>query len=447
MRKNRGIVRGVSLLLSGVIALTALAGCARANEDLVEEFEKDAAVAAAVLVEGSGPRHYEITLDDDVAPGELAEVTTRLKKVADTALDDRWTFSARTGVWEWRLDGDEETAVARAEGVAAMSGIEGVYSGSVGTSEDGTHVSIVADAGVSPTSFAQPVTDAAKAAALPQPLIVKLSDLHDRSTIAGDLDQLRGQIDGVDAAAAVGEIQSFTVEANRFSIRMRTAEGAAAAAPVIEDALVAGGGGPGVRLRSGITSVGAGGDEQAAAAITALLAPIDGVVSAEVVQRSARIALLDVTTVDVETARAVEQLLTADPAVMAPYRSLQFTIPDPESPATIRALSTVDSGYVGSLAAASELAAADGVLSVTFTPSTLDVVTASDADAGAIATAVKAVALREQEAQIFGSTAWGPNEDRAAFGFTVLGKLNVNLVDGYGDKEAFVEAWNDAPDL
>lgn len=446
MRNNRGIVRGVSLLLGGVIALTAFAGCARANEDLVEEFEKDAAVADAVLVEGSSPRHYEITLDADLAPAELPEVTTRLKKVADTATDDRWTVSARTGSWELRLDGDEETALARAESVAAMSDIEGVYSGSVGASDDGTFVTIVADAGVSPTSFAQPVADAAEGAELREPLFVTFTDLHGRSSIDGELDPLRARIDAVDAAAAVGEVQSFAVETDRFSIRMRTAEGEAAAGEVIAEAMKDAGGRE-VALSSGIMSVGSGGDEQAAAAITAALSPIDGVVAAEVVQRSSRIALLDVTTVDVDTARSIEQLLTADPALLAPYRALQFTIPDPESPAAIRALSTVDTGYVGSLDAAAELASSDGVLSVTFTPSTLDVVMSPDADAASIATAVKSVALREQETTILGSTAWGPYQDRAAFEFTVLGKLHVDLVNGYGDEDAFVEAWNDAPDL
>lgn len=446
MRNNRGIVRGVSLLLGGVIALTALAGCARANEDLVEEFEKDAAVAAAVLVEGSSPRHYEITLDADLAPAELPEVTTRLKKVADTATDDRWTFSARTGSWELRLDGDEETALARAEGVAAMSGIDGVYSGLVGSSEDGTFVTIVADAGVSPTSFAQPVADAAESAGLPGPLHVTFSDLHGRSSIDGELDPLRARIDAVDAAAAVGEVQSFSVENERFSIRMRTAEGEAAAGEAIAAAMKDAGGRE-VALSSGIMSVGSGGDAVAAAAVTAALSPVDGVIAAEVEQRSSTVALLVVTTVDVDTARTVEQLLTAQPGLLEPYRALQFTIPDPETPATIRGLSTVDTGYVGSLDAAAELAASDGVVSVTFTPSKLDVVMASDADAASIATAVKSVALREQETRILGSTAWGPNEDRAAFEFTVLGKLHVNLVNGYGDKEAFVEAWNDAPDL
>ncbi|MCC4908813.1 hypothetical protein [Microbacterium sp. cx-59] len=189
------------------------------------------------------------------------------------------------------------------------------------------------------------------------------------------------------------------------------------------------------------------GDEAAAAGIAAALDPIEGVIGAETFVRSSTITQLVVTTVDVDTARRVQEILTAEPGLLQAYRSLQFTVPRTGGEGTsFPALSTAETGFVGSLEPAAELTATDGVSqSVLITPSKLELVMERDADPADIARAVKAVAVRGQEAEIFGSTLWGRNDERAAYEFEVGAKLRDDLVNGYGEKGPFVEAWNAAP--
>lgn len=455
MRRNRGIVRGAALLLGGVIALTALAGCARTAEvDIAEELAKDPSVASVDLVPGSSPEHYEITVDDELDADELVETTERLWGITETVADDDGTFSVRDAAWSWDIRGSEKQSTARAEAVAALQGIDGVYDGSVGVSEDGLFVTIVSAAGVDPSSLVTPVVDAAAAAELPEPVHVDLTDLHDRLTIDGDVSRVEPKIAAVQAAASVGEIQQYLVTESALSVRMRTADGAAAATPAIQSVMEAAGG-SGIDVPFGIVGPSTGvfvpgsEAEAAVAPVERLLAPMPGIADVLVEQRSRDIAVLIVRTADVQTAIDAQQALLADPATLQPYRSLQFTVENADRPGTsLRALSTGDTGHVGNLERAIQLAETDGILGeVLVTPSKLEATLARDVDVATVATALKAAAIRDQEAEVFGALPHGLERGRPAYSFDVLGKLHPDLIDGYGDKKAFVDAWNDAPGL
>ena len=229
---------------------------------------------------------------------------------------------------------------------------------------------------------------------------------------------------------------------------MRTAEAAAAATPVIQAAMGEAGGAADP-VRFGLVVPGAGADPAAAAVVEQVLDGIPGVVTAEVDQRSRDTAVLIVTTADTAAAFAAQQALTADPATLLPYRSLQFTVENADRPGSLlRALATSDTGHVGNLDRAAALAETDGILGgVMVTPTALGATLTKDADVATVAAALKAAALRDQEAEIFVETAWEPYRPEAAYSFDVLGKLHPDLINGNGDQDAFVKAWNAAPGL
>lgn len=446
MRFHRGVGRTVSFVLGGAVVLGGLAGCARTNENIVELLEQESGVTVVELVGGSGPKHYEITLDADIAPADVPEVAARLNDVTDSAVDDRWTFAVRSGAWEWRLGGDDEQVSDLAAAMAALDEVDGVYSGRGAVGENGLYVEAVAETGVDPVALVSPLTEAAAAGPIGGKPQLVLSDLQERKTIeTRDPAALQPAFETVEAVASAGAIQTYSLKDDELTLRMRT-EADAAAARTVVDAFIATEPGLKVALSAGILTT-TGRDADADARIGEILAPIDGVVSARVETRSPQIDILMITTADAETALAVQQTLTASPALLEPYRSLQFAVQQEVEPGVrVKALSTNATGYVGSLEPALELAAAEGVHAVTLTPNTMDVVIEHDVDMVALVPAIKSVAVREQEAEIFGSTLWGPNLEHAAYSFDVLGKLHANLVNGYGDEqEEFVTAWNDAP--
>lgn len=312
--------------------------------------------------------------------------------------------------------------------------------------ENGLYVEAVAETGVDPVALVSPLTEAAAAGPIGGKPQLVLSDLQERKTIeTRDPAALQPAFETVEAVASAGAIQTYSLKDDELTLRMRT-EADAAAARTVVDAFIATEPGLKVALSAGILTT-TGRDADADARIGEILAPIDGVVSARVETRSPQIDILMITTADAETALAVQQTLTASPALLEPYRSLQFAVQQEVEPGVrVKALSTNATGYVGSLEPALELAAAEGVHAVTLTPNTMDVVIEHDVDMVALVPAIKSVAVREQEAEIFGSTLWGPNLEHAAYSFDVLGKLHANLVNGYGDEqEEFVTAWNDAP--
>jgi hypothetical protein len=443
MRNNRGIVRGVSLLLGGVIALTALAGCARKSEDLEEQVAKDPAVSS---IEETADGEYQVTLDDSTPPADLADIAGRLNDLTESVTDDDVVLRLRAGAWQWRLSGDGDETAHLAQAVGALAGVDGILQGKVWSSEDALGIEAVAEAGVEPASVVMPLAAAAAEGPLTGGLQLKVSDVHERSTVeTRNLERVKPALEAVLEVAALAPIQRYTLDDESLSLRMRSVEGAAAATPVV-DALNAGDSGVGVSLISGIISAPAA-QQDLAARLSAILTPIDGVVGAAIDTHGPQALHLTVTTSDAESAAVVQQALLATPDLQA-FNSLQLFVLKQDEPGTWATGKTMkENGFVENFERALALAGTEGVRSAAIGPLELDVVLEHGADAAAVVPAIKAAALRDQEAEIFGSTSWGPEKDRALYSFDVTGKLNVKLVNGWGDKDAFVEAWNDAPDL
>ncbi|MFJ2551320.1 hypothetical protein [Microbacterium sp. NPDC087591] len=443
MRKNRGIVRGVSLLLGGVIALTALAGCARKSEDLEEQVAKDPAVSS---IEETADGEYQVTLDDSTPPDDLADIAGRLNDLTESVTDDDVVLRLRAGAWQWTLSGDAGERADLAQAVSELVGVDGILQGRVWSSEDALGIEAVAEAGVEPVSVVMPLADAAAAGPLTGGLQLKVSDVHERSTVeTRNPEKVKPALEAVVEVAALAPIQRYSLDDESLSLRMRSVEGAAAATPVV-DALNAGDSGVGVSLISGIISAPAA-QQDLAARLSAILTPIDGVIGASIDTHGPAALHLSVTTTDAESAATVQQALLATPDLQA-FNSLQLFVLKQDEPGTWATGKTMkERGFVENFERALSLAGTEGVRSAAIGPLELDVVLEHGADAAAVAPAIKAAALRDQEAEIFGSTSWGPEKDRALYSFDVTGKLHVNLVNGYGDEDAFVEAWNDAPDL
>jgi hypothetical protein len=188
--------------------------------------------------------------------------------------------------------------------------------------------------------------------------------------------------------------------------------------------------------------------EELAGRLAAVLTPIDGVIGASIDTHGPKALHLSVTTTDAASATAAEQALLASPDLPA-FNSLQlFVLKDDEPGTRVTAKTMSDAGFVGNFDAALTLADTEGVDSVAFGPLELDIVIEEGADPVDLAPAIKAVALRGQETEIFRATSWGPHSDRTVYNFTVTGDLHPNLVEGRGDHEdEFIDAWNDAPAL
>lgn len=443
MRNNRGIVRGVSLLLGGVIALTALAGCARKSEDLEEQVAKDPAVSS---IEETADGEYQVTLDDSTPPADLAGIAGRLNDLTESVTDDDVALRLRVGAWQWTLSGDAGERADLAHAVSELVGVDGILQGKVWASEDALGIEAVAEAGVEPVSVVMPLADAAAAGPLTGGLQLKVSDVHERSAVeTRNPERVEPALEAVVEVAALAPIQRYTLDDESLSLRMRSVEGAAAATPVV-DALNAGDSGVAVSLISGIISAPAA-QQDLAGRLSAILTPIDGVIGASIDTHGPAALHLSVTTTDAESAAMVQQALLATPDLQA-FNSLQLFVLKQDEPGTWATGKTMkENGFVENFERALALVGTEGVRSAAIGPLELDVVLEHGADASAVVPAIKAAALRDQEAEIFGSTSWEPEKDRALYSFDVTGKLNVKLVNGRGDKDAFVEAWNDAPDL
>lgn len=445
MHAQRRIGRGVALVLGGVLVLAGLAGCAR-QPDIDVRVGEDPAVESVHHV--SGTRDYLVTLKDSLDAGELAEASVRLADMTKPDPGKENLFDFRSGEWQWSPSTDEEKSQTVAEMVAALSDIEGVYDGAVGIGEGGeAQVWGTAAADIDPADLVDPIADAVEGAGLDSSaMYLSLTDLHERREIESrDGASLRPGLDIVAAAAGAGNVLSYTIDDDGVNVRMRTGADAAAAAPAIDAVAAASGVVP--TVTSGLIAPDRS-DPATVEAVNALLEPIEGVVAAREEWRSAQITVLMVTTADVDTALAVEQLLTTSPAIQ-PYRSLQISVQSETEPGNrIVGLSTSDSGYVGSLAAAVQVADTEGVRSAIYTPSTMTVVLDEGADVAVIAEGLKAVALRDQEVEVYDSTPWGPRDDWARFEFSVKGKLHPDLFKGYADgAQEFVDAWNAAPGI
>ena len=444
MRRNRGIVRGVALLLGGVITVTVLAGCTRKSEDIEEQVAKDPAVSSIEQAEDGG---YLITLEDSVAPADLPEAAARLNALAESATDDDVVLRVRTGAWQWTVAGDDDEVAELAEAVGELAGVDGILQGRVWSSDGALGIEAVAEAGIDPTATIAPLADAAAAGPLTDGVSLTVSDVHERSTIeTQDPAALQAAVETVAAVAAVAPIQKYTLDDDSLMLRMRTVEGAAAAAPAV-DALTSGEARLRVDLSSGIMTAPAL-QQEVGARLNAILTPIAGVVGASIDTHGPRALHLSVTTTDAETAATVQQALLATPDLQE-FNSLQlFVLKEDEPGSRITAKTMSEDGYIANFDRALGLADTAGVRSVALGPRELDVVLDHDADVAALAPAIKHAALRDQEAEIFGSTSWAPETDRPAYAFTVTGKLHPNLVKGGGDEsQEFVDAWNAAPDL
>jgi hypothetical protein len=393
-------------------------------------------------------KDYEVTLKGSLDAGELAEASVRLADMTKPDPGKENLFDFRAGGWQWSPSADEETAAKLGEMVAALSDVEGVYEGVVGIGDSGeAQVMGTAAADIDPADLVEPIADAVDGAGLDSSaMYLSLTDLHERREIESrDGASLRPGLDIVAAAAGAGNVLSYTIDEDGVNVRMRTAADAAAAAPAIDAVAAASGVVP--TVTSGLIAPDRS-DPATVEAVNALLEPIEGVVAAREESRSAQITVLMVTTADVETALAVEQLLATSPAIQ-PYRSLQISVQSETEPGNrMVGLSTSDSGYVGSLAAAVQLADTEGVRSAIYTPSTMTVVLDEGADVAVVAEAMKSVALRDQEVEVYDSTPWGPRDDWARFEFSVKGKLHTDLFKGYADgAQEFVDAWNAAPGI
>lgn len=425
--------------------MAGLAGCAR-QADVDVRVGEDPAVESVHHV--SGTRDYLVTLKDSLDAGELAEASVRLADMTKPDPGKENLFDFRSGEWQWSPSTDEEKSQTLGETIAALSDIEGVYDGAVGIGEGGeAQVWVTAAADIDPADLVEPIADAVDGAGLDSSAMhLSLADLHERRKIeSGDIESLRPGLDIIAAAAAAGNVQSYTLDDDGMNVRMRTGADAAAAAPAIDAVAAASGIVP--TVTSGLIAPDRS-DPATVEAVNALLEPIEGVVAAREEWRSAQITVLMVTTADVETALAVEQLLATSPAIQ-PYRSLQISVQSETEPGDrIVGLSTSDSGYVGSLAAAVQVADTEGVRSAVYTPSTMTVVLDEGADVAVVAEGMKSVALRDQEVEVYDSTPWGPRDDWARFEFSVTGKLHPDLFKGYADgAQEFVDAWNAAPGI
>lgn len=448
MRVNRGVVRGVSLLLGGVIAVTALSGCARKSEDFDAEVADDPAVASVEKVQDGA---YQVTLDDSTSAADLPTVAERLSELAESTTDDDVVLRLRTGAWEWTLPGDDDEAQELAQAVGELAGVDGVLQGTVSSNDDTLFIEAVAAAGVEPAAVVSPLGEAAAAGPLSAGLSLKVSDVHERSTVeTQDPTALQPALETVAAAAEIGPIQRYTLDDDSLSLRMRTVEGAAAATP-LTDALAAGESSMTVTLTSGIMTADAA-QQDLADRLGGVLLPIDGVVGASIDTHGPKALHLSVTTTDAESAATVQQALLATPDLQE-FNSLQLSVLKQDEPGSLLTAKTMsDEGYVANFDRALDLASTEGVRSVAFGPLELDVVLDHGAGVAELAPAIKAAALRDQEAEIYGSTSWGPITDRTLFSFDVLGKLHENLLSvsagtADDDVQGFIDAWNDAPGL
>lgn len=429
--------------------MTALAGCtARKSEDLEAQVADDPAVSS---VEEASDGGYQITLDDTIAPADLAEVAGRLGDLAESVTDDDVVLRLRAGAWQWTLAGDDDEVADLAQAVGELTGVDGILQGTVWSDKGALGIEAVAEAGIDPAEVATPLADAAAAGPVRDGLWLKVSDVHERSSVeTQDPTALKPALETIAAAAVVGPIQKYTLEDDSLSLRMRTAEGAQAATPAV-DALVASGMSIDVNLSSGIMSA-PGLQGELAARLSAILTPIEGVVGASIDTHGPTALHLSVTTTDAETAATAQQALVASPDLQA-FNSLQLFVLQQDEPGTrITAKTMSDEGYVGNFDRALGLAETDGVHSVALGPIELDVVLEHGADPAEVAPAIKAAALRDQDAEIFGSTSWGPVTDLTLFSFDVLGKLHENVMKvsagtSDGDVQGFIDAWNDAPGL
>lgn len=428
--------------------MTALAGCtARKPENLEAQVAEDPAVSS---VEEAADGGYEITLDDSIAPADLAEVAGRLGDLAESVTDDDVVLRLRAAAWQWTLAGDDDDVTDLAQAVGELAGVDGILQGKVWSDDGALGIEAVAEAGVDPAAVITPLAAAAAAGPVDDGVRLKVSDVHERSSVeTQDPAELKPALETIAVAAAAGAIQKYTLEDDSLTLRMRTAEGAQAVAPEV-DALAAEL--PlDVDLSSGIMTAPQLQDDLAAR-LSAILTPIEGVVGASIDTHGPKALHLSVTTTDAETAATAQQALLASADLQA-FNSLQLFVLQQDEPGTLITAKTMsDEGYVSNFDRALGLAETDGVRSVALGPLELDVVLDHGADAAKVAPAVKAAALRDQEAEIFGSTSWGPVTDRTLFSFTVLGKLHQNVVKVSagtpdGDVQGFIDAWNDAPGL
>ncbi len=429
--------------------MTVLAGCtARESDDLEAQLAGDPAVS---LVEETADGSYQITLDDSVAPADLAEVAGRLDDLADSVTDDDVVLRLRAAAWEWTLAGNDDDVARVAHAVGELADVDGILQGKVWSDGGTLGIEAVAEAGVDPAAAITPLADAAAAGPLSQGVQLKVSDVHERSSVeTQDPAALKPALETIEGATDVGPIQKYTLTDDSLTLRMRTAEGAQAVAPAV-DALAASGLPIDVDLSSGIMTA-PGPQDDLAARLSMLLTPIEGVVGASIDTHGPKALHLSVTMTDSETAATVEQALLASSDLQA-FNSLQLVVLQQDEPGTrITAKTMSDEGYVGNFDRALGLAQTDSVRSVALGPLELDVVLDHGADVAQVAPAIKAAALRDQEAEVFGSTSWGPVADRTLFSFDVLGKLHENLITvsaGTADRDVkgFIDAWNSAPGI
>ncbi|WP_336662628.1 hypothetical protein [Leucobacter sp. USHLN154] len=449
MRAKRGIVRGVALLLGGAIAVTALVGCTmRKSEDLEAQVAEDSAVSS---VEEAADGGYQITLDDSVAPADFAEVAGRLGDLAESVTDDDVVLRLRAAAWQWTLAGDDGDVADLAHAVGELAGVDGILQGKVWSDDGALGIEVVAEAGIDPAAVITPLADAAASGPVDDGVRLKVFDVHERSSVeTQDPAALKPALETIAVAAAVGPIQKYSLEDESLTLRMRTDEGAQAVAPVV-DAMAAAGLPIDVSLSSGIMTAPQLQDDLAGR-LSAILTPMEGVVGASIDTHGPKALHLSATTTDANAAATVQQALLASSDLQA-FNSLQLFVLQQDEPGTrITAKTMRDEGFVGNFDRALGLAETDGVRSVALGPLELDVVLEHGADATKVAPAVKAAALRDQDAEVFGSTSWASNTDRAEFSFTVTGKLHQNLVKvsagtADGDVQGFVDAWNNAPGL
>lgn len=428
--------------------MTVLAGCGvRKPENLEEQVAEDPAVSSVEQAPDGG---YEITLDDSIAPADLGEVAGRLGDLAESVTDDDVVLRLRAAAWRWTLAGDDDDVADLAQAVGELAGVDGILQGDVWFAEGRLVIDAVAEAGVDPAAVIAPLADAA-AGPFDSGVRLRVTDVHARSSIeTQDPVELEPALETIAAAASVGVIQKYTLDDDSLTLRMRTAEGAQAVAPAV-DALAAAELPFDVDLSSGIMTAPPLQDDLAAR-LSAILTPIEGVVGASIDAHGPKALHLSVTTTDAEAAATVQQALLSSADLQA-FNSLQLFVLQQDEPGTrITAKTMSDEGYVSNFDRALGLADAHGVRSVALGPLELDVVLDHGADTARIAPAIKAAALRDQDAEIFGSTSWGPVTDRPLFSFTVLGKLHQNLVKVSagtpdGDVQGFIDAWNNAPDL
>lgn len=444
MRAKRGVVRGVSLTLVGVIAMTVLAGCARKSEDFDEQLAQDPAVAS---VEMGDDGEYRITLDDSTSPKDLAEVSDRLSELAESTTDDEVELRLRLGGWQWAVADEAAGREDLARAVGELAAVDGILRGEVWANEKSLSIEAIAEAGVDPAAVVTPLADAAAAGPLSDGVSLKVSDVHERSSVETQKpDELRAALESIPAVAAVGPIQKYLLSDDSLILRMRTPEAAALASPLVTP--LADGESPlEVNVTGGLVTTPVL-QEELAGRVAAVLTPIDGVIGASIDTHGPKALHLSVTTTDAASATAAEQALLASPDLPA-FNSLQlFVLKDDEPGTRVTAKTMSDAGFVGNFDAALTLADTEGVDSVAFGPLELDIVIEEGADPVDLAPAIKAVALRGQETEIFRATSWGPHSDRTVYNFTVTGNLHPNLVEGRGDHEdEFIDAWNDAPAL